>query len=65
MRGDAHKASGHHAAPREAEERIDAFAAELLLPRAVVGRRRRRTSGPPACPAHGSWPAPGPGTSSG
>ena len=38
MRGDAHEASGHHAAPREAEERIDAFAAELLLPRAVVGR---------------------------
>ena len=38
MRGDAHEASGHHAAPREAKKRIDAFAAELLLPRAVVGR---------------------------
>lgn len=38
MRGDAHEASGRCAAPREAKKRIDAFAAELLLPRAVVGR---------------------------
>ena len=38
--GDAYEASGHYAVPREAEERIDAFAAELLLPRAVVGRLR-------------------------
>lgn len=36
--GDAYEASGHYAAPREAEGRIDAFAAELLLPRAVVER---------------------------
>ena len=38
--GDAYEASGHYAVPREAEERIDAFAAELLLPQAVVGRLR-------------------------
>ena len=38
--GDAYEASGHYAVPREVEERIDAFAAELLLPRAVVGRLR-------------------------
>ena len=39
--GDTHEASGHYAIPREAEERIDAFAAELLLPQAVVGRLHR------------------------
>ena len=39
--GDAYEASGHYAVPREVEERIDAFAAELLLPRAVVGRLRK------------------------
>ena len=38
--GDTYEASGHYAVPREAEERIDAFAAELLLPQAVVGRLR-------------------------
>ena len=39
--GDAYEASGHYAAPREAGGgRIDAFAAELLLPRAVVERLR-------------------------
>ena len=36
--GDTYEASGHYAAPREAEGRTDAFAAELLLPRAVVER---------------------------
>ena len=38
MRRDVYEASGHYAAPRESEGRIDAFAAELLLPRAVVER---------------------------
>ena len=98
MRGDVHEASGHYAAPREAEGsprprlaspaapreaegsenrpcvpgeeyaaprkaegRIDAFAAELLLPRTVVGRRWRRASGPRPAPRmdHGLRPGQG------
>lgn len=38
LAGDTYEASGHYAAPREAEARIDAFAAEFLLPEAVVRR---------------------------
>ncbi|WP_366181061.1 ImmA/IrrE family metallo-endopeptidase [Actinomyces timonensis] len=38
LAGDAYEASGHYVAPREAEELVDAFAAELLLPGAAVRR---------------------------
>ncbi|WP_080462030.1 helix-turn-helix domain-containing protein [Actinomyces gaoshouyii] len=38
LAGDTYEASGHYAAPREAEELVDAFAAELLLPEAAVRR---------------------------
>lgn len=62
--GDAYEASGHYAAPREAGGGKD----RRLRRRAASPPDRRGTAleeglRAPACPAHGSWPAPGPGTS--